>query len=577
MIKIPPLLAAGRLKLMLLLIFIGILQAAATVSSSLLAKNVFDRILTAKIANTNEQLLIFGLGLLFIAIVIGCLSMAERVVAEKIGQSYAETVRITLYDRLTSLPQRALQNRSHGGVMLRFVGDLTAVRQWVSLGLARLTVIGLTILGSLIALAFINWALASTVGAVVLLGAGISISRGQEMRAASRESRKRMSRLAANINEKVGAISVLQVFGQSERERERMLRQSRQLRDAMVAKAKAGGKIRGLAESFSAFAYGSALVVGAMQVNLAQTSPGAVIAALTVISLLVPKLRDLGRVQEYWHGFNVSRQKMLEFLSIPSQVTELPDAATIQRGPGRLEFRQVNSGILQNVSVVAEAGSIVAIVGSNGAGKTTLLTLAARLIDPDNGEVLIDGQDISQYNLASVRALVGVAGPDFPLLRGTLERNLTYRLPEASAVERDRVKKLCGIDEILAALPEGEKTRIAEGGAGLSAGQRQRIALGRALLGNPPILLLDEADANLDAQAGAVIDQVLAAHTGTVLLISHRLERVAKADMVWFLDNGCLLEIGTPDQVLFGAGPTAKFFAPHLGSAKNSRTNPAIS
>jgi ABC-type multidrug transport system fused ATPase/permease subunit len=577
MSKIPPLLAAGRFKLMLLLIFIGIMQAAATISSLLLAKTVFDRILKAQGVTANEQLLVFGAGLLLIAIVIGCLSLAERVVAEKIGQSYAEAVRITLYDRLTSLPQRALQNRSQGGVMLRFVGDLTAVRQWVSLGLARLTVIGLTTFGSLAALAFINWILAATVGIVLLLGAGISISRGQEMRAASRESRRRMSRLAANINEKVGAISVLQVFGQSARERKRMMRQSRQLHNAMVAKARVGGKIRGLAEGFSAFAYGSALVVGAMQVNLAQTSPGAVIAALTVISLLVPKLRDLGRVQEYWHGFSISCQKMTEFLNIPSQITELPDAANLQRGSGRLEFNHVSlSGSLQEITVTAEPSSIIAIVGSNGAGKTTLLALAARLIDPDSGEVLIDGQNISQYSLASLRKLVGVAGPDFPLLRGTLQRNLTYRCPRASEAERDRVKKLCGIDEVLASLPQGEETRIAEGGAGLSAGQRQRIALARALLGNPPILLLDEADANLDAQAASVIDQVLVDHTGTVLLISHRRERIAKADVVWFMDNGCLLEVGTPEQVLSGSGPTAKFFAPRLATANSSRQGFAV-
>ena len=356
MIKIPPLLKAGRFKWMILLVLIGVLQAVATISSSLLARTVFDGIMTTRAVTDNQALLLFGSGLTLIAIIIGYLSMAERVVAEKIGQSYAETVRMVLYDRLTTLPQRALQNRSQGGVMLRFIGDLTAVRQWVSLGLARLTVIGLTTAGSLAALAWINGMLAATVGIVLLLGTLISMSRGNEMRSASRESRRRMSRLAANISEQVGAISVLQVFGQSQRERKRMQRQSRRLRNAMVEKARAGGKIRGLTEGFAAFAYGSALVVGAMQVNLTQTSPGTVVAALTVISLLVPKLRDLGRVQEYWHGFNVSRQKMTEFLNIPSQLTEHKDAEKIQRGPGKIEFNQVSSGVLHNFTATAEPG-----------------------------------------------------------------------------------------------------------------------------------------------------------------------------------------------------------------------------
>jgi ABC-type multidrug transport system fused ATPase/permease subunit len=309
-----------------------------------------------------------------------------------------------------------------------------------------------------------------------------------------------------------------------------------------------------------------------MQVNQGQTSPGSVIAALTVVSLLVPKLRDLGRVQEYWHGFCVSRQKMGEFLSIPSQVNEVPNAQDLQIKAGLLELNGVSSGILHSITVAAKPGSVIAIVGSNGAGKTTLLSLVARLIDPDSGEVLIDGQNIRQFSLASVRKLVGVAGPDFPLLRGTLARNLTYRLPSASAAERDRVNKLCGIEQVLTAFPNGEQTRIAESGVGLSAGQRQRIALARALLGNPPILLLDEADANLDAQASSVIDHVLAAHTGTVLLITHRRERVAKADMVWFLEDGQLLEEGVPEQLLSSSGPTARFFAPRLASVKNTST-----
>lgn len=575
--KIPPLLAADRYKLMLQLISIGVMQAAATIASLLLARSVFDQILTAHITIPNEWLIAFGAGLTLVAIIIGWLSLAERVVAEKIGQSYAQAVRLELYDCLTSLPQRALQSRSHGGIMLRFVGDLTMVRQWVSLGLARLVVIGLATLGSLAALAFINWVLSVTVGIILLVGAGISISYGQEMRAASIESRLRMSRLAANINEKIGTISVLQVFGQSERERKRTVRQNRELRTAMVAKAKAGGKIRGLTEGFAAFAYGSALVVGALQVNLGQTTPGTVIAALTVVSLLVPKLRDLGRVQEYWHGFNVARQKMIEFLNTPSSVTDVPGAKDLQLNSGRIEFHHVSTlGFLQEITVTAEAGSVIAIVGPNGAGKTTLLALVARLIDPDSGEILIDGQNIRQCNLASVRRMVGVSGPDFPLLRGTIERNLRYRWPQASNEEYDRVVKLCGIDEMLTTLPNGARTRIAEDGAGLSAGQRQRIALARALLGNPPILILDEADANLDVQASSVIDQVLGEYAGTVLLVSHRRDRIAKADMVWFMDNGRLLEVGPPEKVLSGSGPTAKLFAPKLAVSDNPNQGFAV-
>ena len=191
------------------------------------------------------------------------------------------------------------------------------------------------------------------------------------------------------------------------------------------------------------------------------------------------------------------------------------------------------------------------------------------MFDPDSGMILIDEQNISQYTLASVRRLVGVAGQDYPLLRGTLEKNLIYRFPHASDTDRQRVKQQCGLDEVLATFPDGEQTRISEAGANLSAGQRQRFALARALLGNPPILLLDEADTNLDAQANTLIDQVLANHTGTVLFTSHDIQRVAKADVIWFIDNGYLLEVGSPEELMTGTGPTARFFANSQETALN--------
>jgi ABC-type multidrug transport system fused ATPase/permease subunit len=242
-------------------------------------------------------------------------------------------------------------------------------------------------------------------------------------------------------------------------------------------------------------------------------------------------------------------------------VTEIPGAPDLILGPGRLEFESVSiPGALQGVSAIAESGQVVALVGPNGAGKSTLLALAARLIDPTQGLVRLDGQDLATHNLASIRRAIGMASPDLPLLRGSVGKNLRYRCQDASAEEIARVGQLCEIDAVLAELPEGEKTRISEGGVGLSAGQRQRIALARAILGNPSVLLLDEVDANLDAQATAIVDRVLANHRGTVLLITHRSERLAAADVIWYLEEGRLVEAGTPNELLAGDGFTKRLF-----------------
>ncbi len=276
---------------------------------------------------------------------------------------------------------------------------------------------------------------------------------------------------------------------------------------------------------------------------------------------LVPPLRDLGRVQEYWHNSRVALQKVKQFLATPCLVTQKPNAPALKLGTGCLEFDCVSlEGSLHKVSAIAQPGQIVALVGPNGAGKSTLISLAARLIDPDEGVIRLDGQDLAQHSLQSAHRAIGMAGPDLPLLRGTIAKNLRYRWRNAPIEEINRVWQLCGIDQVLAELSQGEETKVSEGGKSLSAGQRQRIALARAILGNPPLLLLDEVDANLDAQAIAVVDRVLAEHKGTVLIITHRKERLAAADVIWYLENGRLIETGSPKVLLNSDSLTARLF-----------------
>jgi ABC-type multidrug transport system fused ATPase/permease subunit len=562
MIQIPRAISGNRTWLLTRLVINGFCQAAAAVANAILVEMAFDKLITTANAGFDHKMVWqIGSGLVAAAIVTALLRVMERADAERIGQDYAYEIRMILYERLMSLAPRALQNRSQGGVMLRFVGDLTALRQWVSLGLARLTVALTTTIASLAALSLVSSRLAFTVGLVLAIGALSSIKLGGRMQSVAKEARRRLSNLAANINEKVASIAVVQVFGQSQREKKRIARQSRRLEEAMVDRAMVAGQLRGITEGTAAIASGAALVVGALEVAAGRTTPGVVVAAMTIVGFLVPPLRDLGRVQEYWHNSRVALQKVEQFLKTPSLVTEQRNAPELQLGAGRLEFDCVSlKGSLHEVSAIAEPGKIVALVGPNGAGKSTLLSLAARLIDPDKGKILLDGQDLAKYSLESVRRAIGMAGPDLPLLRGTVDKNLRYRWRDAPVEEITRVRQICGIDAVLAELAEGENTKVAEGGKGLSAGQRQRIGLARAILGNPPVLLLDEVDANLDAQATGVVDRVLAEHKGTVLIITHRKERLAAADVIWYLENGRLVEKGPPEVLLNSDGPTARLF-----------------
>lgn len=546
-IVMPPILAGSRWILLVSLIVYGLGQTLTKVGSALLIELAFDRVLVAADPAGYGLVLAIGAGLLATAALAAELEIGEREDAERLGQRYATAIRITLFQKLLTLSPRVLQQRSQGAVALRFIGDLTAIRKWISLGLARLVTATIKGFGLLLGLAFVSPVLALTVAAVLGIGFMLSLSLGHALQHSAREARRRLSQLAGNITEKIAAVGVVQVFGQSQREQDRLIRQSRRLEETHIRRAVTAGQLKGLVEAITLLALGSVLMVGSWQVTAGQMSVGMVVATLTLVGQLTPTLRDLSRVQEYWHNAQVAQAKILEFLRIPSGVVDQPDAPDLVITAGRLTFDRVCvAGGIHELSGEVEPGQVVVIVGPNGAGKSTLLALVARLLDPDSGSVQIDGQDLRWCNLRSVRRAVSMVSPDLPLLRGSIRKNLRYRRVSSSSREQRTLWKRCGVDALLGQLPRGEKTSLAERGLGLSTGQRQRLMLARGLRGNPPLLLLDEVDANLDPKSARLIDRIVSKYEGTILLVTHRPERISLADVVWHLEDGQLKSVETP-------------------------------
>jgi ABC-type multidrug transport system fused ATPase/permease subunit len=509
----------------------------------LLVEATFDRLLAGGRAGSLGSLLPYAGALVLAALAVGYLRARERADAERLGQSYVHDLRTTMYARLAALSPRALQRRSQGSVMLRFVGDLRAVGQWISLGLSRLLVGGVFAVGSLGALAVVAPPLAAAVGLVLALGLAAALRSGRSMRDRARQARRHRARLAANLGDKVGAIGVLQLSGRMGRERRKLHRQSDELSSAMIARAQLVGRLRGITEVTAGLATVAVLIAGSWAMDSGQASAGTVVAGLAIVGLMTSPLRDLGRVHELWHNSRVSLEKVESFVRTPNLVHTAPNAVELQPGPGEVSFEDVQlEGSLRGITAVVEPGALVAVVGANGSGKSTLLALVARLIDPDRGTVRIDGQDLRRVTPASVRRAVSMAGPDFPLMRGSVGKNLRYRAPRAPDREIDEISRLCALDDLIAELPDGLETRVVEGGRSLSAGQRQRIALARSLLGDPLILLLDEADAGLDEQARELLERIVADRRGrrTTVVVTHRSELLERVDAIWRLEDGRL-------------------------------------
>lgn len=529
----------------------GVAQAGVAVATAMLVKNGFDRLITPQAPLPWREGLVFASGL-SLAIVLGAwLRWRGHLDAEHLGQGYIHAVRQKLFRHVARIGAEGARQMSRGAIVLRFVGDLTALRLWISHGLARLTVSGLAALLSIVILTFIEPVVALSVGIAVIVAGGMALAIGPHLRATTRESRRRRGHLAAQLNDRVANIGVVEAFGQETREKKRFSGLSNRLRHALIARARVIGLLRALSEASASFASACALFVGALQVGLGLASPGAVVAAMVVAGLLAPRLQDLGRVYEFWNGALIAREKLEQMLALKPgrRGINAGKKQSLKPGPGRIDVADVHlSPVFDGVSTVIGAGQRIAIVGSNGAGKSTLLRLIAGIIEPEKGQIRLDGQDIRKCRWRDVRQAFAMVSPELPLLRGSLRLNVTYGASEWTAEEIDRVFANLGLDALVARLPGGLESRISESGGGLSTGERARIALARALLAKPRVLLLDEADANLDDASRTTLEEVIHDFPGTVLFITHDPSRAAKADRILHIKQQRLTEVTPVDR-----------------------------
>ncbi|MGO1510394.1 MAG: ABC transporter ATP-binding protein [Actinomycetaceae bacterium] len=554
---VPRAIGRGRRLRFALLIGIGVGQALAAVGVAMLTQRGFDTLLGSATGGQGGQpaagamgLGTLVLGLAVCVLVSAWMRGAERTESEKLGQHYVTEVRAVLFRHLTRVPARELGRRGRGDMLMKFVGDLSALRLWVSRGLARLTVAGVAITLAIGAVAWMNLTLGLAVGAVLLVGGLLTLAITPWMMRTAKVSRRRRSRLTGEVTERLTQVAVLQAAGQERRESKRVGRHSDKVAAAMVDQARASGAARAIAEGTAVAASAAALIVGGIEVTAGRASPGTIVAGVSVAGMLAGYLRDLGRVAEYASRARVARAAVRRFLDIPP-LPVLRGAPDIEVERGRVEVDGVTLGTaLQDVTVSAEPGTRVAVVGPNGAGKSTLTSVIARLVDPDSGTVRIDGQDVAARSLRSVRRSIGISSPSMPLLSGSVRRNVTYRIPKVDAEELARVSRLCALDELVDSLPDGWDTDVGPGGGQLSAGQQARISIARAALGRPALLVLDEAEAHLDPENSKVVDRVLADHHGTALVVTHRHELMSSSDVVWCLDDGRLVRVATPAELL---------------------------
>ncbi|MHC6229985.1 ABC transporter ATP-binding protein [Arthrobacter sp. MMS24-T111] len=546
---------------------IGIGQVATLIAYILLVRLIVDGLAPMTVgaaADLQWRWALVQVGLLaVVALLHGWLRAAGFNVAETAGYEIVKVLRMTMYSHLQGMTPRQFQNRARGGLLLRFLGDLSMTRLWISRGVVGGIIAALVLGGALVVLFFFSIWMSLAIVVTVAVGAAASFVAGQRMRQATRVMRRRRSLVMSNIDEQLNAQPVAQVFGRSAGEFSRLSHQNDELTRALVRVARLRGYLRGVSTAFALLALGAVLTAGLFEVRQGTATIGTVVGFVVVTRQLSGPVRTLGLAHDYWHRAQVSMGKIKEYLRSSTRDLDSNGHGPLRVRKGSISVMSVSvQGALQNVNLQIAPGEVVAITGEGGSGKSTLLGLVSRTVDPDVGCLLIDGQMLSKTSLRSAARWIGTMGPELPLMRGSMWRNLTYASPNASEEEVQRVLAATGLDDMLLDLPYGLQTWITEGGLNVSYSQRQRIALGRAIMGNPPILLLDEPTLGLDAAAKATFGAMLARYDGTVLIATQDPQEMALADKVVVLHKGTVAEVISGEEYRDRAWIQANLAAP---------------
>jgi ATP-binding cassette subfamily B protein len=432
------------------------------------------------------------------------------------------------------------------------------------------------LVGVMIALLVINLPLGLTVLAFLPVVAAATAAFSIGSSRAYSDAREKVSAVNADLQENVAGLRVSQAYRRERHNLERFSGHSDAYRRSRIRAQRYISLYFPFVQSLSTVAGAVVLLVAAGQMRSDALTVGALIAYLLYIDMLFSPVQQISQVFDGYQQAAVGLRRIAETLQTPTSTPAAARPRRAVRGPARIELRDVHftyhaggQEALSGINLTVSPGETVALVGQTGAGKSTLVKLVARLYDVTSGAVVVDGTDIREYDLASYRHRLGVVPQEAHLFAGTVRDAIAYGRPDAGDAEVEAAARAVGALDMIARLPGGFHHEVAERGRNLSAGQRQLIALARAYLVDPDILLLDEATAALDLVSEAAVaraTQHLAARR-TTLVVAHRLTTAARADRIVVMDGGRIAETGTHDDLLAADGVYASLWAAFTGAA----------
>jgi subfamily B ATP-binding cassette protein MsbA len=522
-----------------------------------------DTLVAAVFAGNKYAALNFAVAFVaFIAILNAVSTYMEKYLTTRVSQWIGHDLRRLVYQHVQRLSLAEHHEARSGDLIMRMTSDISAVQDFVNSAMLGILVNLMTLGGILGVMFWINWRFTLLALSVVPPLVFVVYFYARRIKAASRAVRKREGELLSGVAEVLTSIHVVQAFAREDYEDRRFEFESRFNVEAGLQARTVKARLSPLVEVIVAAGMCAVLAYGGRLALAGQLSAGVLVVFLLYLGKLYKPIRDLSKMTDTVAKAAVGYERIKEILDVESRVRTLPGAHEAPPFRGQIDFAHVSFGyrdeaqVLSDVSFRIEPGSVAAIVGPSGTGKTTIAGLIARFYDPLSGVVKIDGTDVRDYTLKSLRDQISIVLQDTLLFRATVWDNIAYGRPDASPEETIEAAQLANAHDFILNLPQGYATMVGDRGVTLSGGQRQRIAIARALVRNAPILILDEPTAGLDAAAElAVIDALDRLMKGrTTVVIAHHLSTIRQADVIFVVNGAQVVEHGTHDMLLANGG-----------------------
>lgn len=536
-----------------------IIAAAAYLVVPWLIKNVVDKVLAEK---NMYMLNLVVVSILIVFLVRGFATYGQTYTMSYIGQRVIIDIREAMFKHLQRLDQAYYDRRKTGVIMSNLTNDVAALQSAIVDNLVSFITEGVTLIGSLVSMLYLDWKLTLVTLVIVPVVLGIINIFGKRLRIAGHDVQGRIADITSLLQETISGARVVRSFAREGYEVQRFERENQRNFRAVMRATKLTSLLSPLVEFSAAIAVTVILWYGGYSVVTGAITAGSLIAFLIYAINLSNPVKRLSQVYGNIQKAMAAGDRVFAILDTKPEVVEKTNAIVLPEVDGRVRFDHVSFSYdgekkaLDDFSLDVPAGRVVAIVGPSGAGKTTIANLLPRFYDATEGAITVDGIDVRDVTFQSLREQIGVVPQETMLFNATIKDNILYGRLDGTDEEVYAAAKAANALEFIERLPEGMDTLVGERGSSLSGGQRQRIAIARAILKNPKILILDEATSALDTESEKLVQEALERlmQGRTAFVIAHRLSTIKNADQIVVLREGKLVESGTHDELVAAGG-----------------------